>query len=113
MVTRSKPKAAETTEAPETKRYSVAEALEEAGRRRDERMGRPAKETLAAAADNAAAIVDDQADAEPDDAYKSMEYAELQQAAKARELNAGGSADQLKARLREADAAGDQGTSGS
>lgn len=102
---RNKTKAAPEPEPVETKRYSVAEALEEAGRRRDERMGRPAKETLAEAKDNAAAIVDDAAGAEPDDQYKTMEYAELQQAAKARELNAGGSADQLKARLREADAA--------
>lgn len=50
-------------------------------------------------------------DTEPDDggvvnvdAYEAMDYAELQQAAKSRDLNAGGSAQDLRDRLRAADA---------
>jgi hypothetical protein len=97
-------KAAEP-EAPEPRRFTTQEALEEAGRRRDERMGRPAKETKAGAADRAAAVAGELDQDEPDDAYKGMEFAELQRTAKERELSAGGSADQIKARLREADAA--------
>lgn len=37
------------------------------------------------------------------DEYDAMDYAELQQEAKSRELNAGGSAQDLRARLREDD----------
>jgi hypothetical protein len=40
---------------------------------------------------------------ELEDQYDTMEFAELREAAKARELNAGGSADEIRARLREAD----------
>lgn len=46
-------------------------------------------------------------DAEPDegpDVYDGMGYPELQQEAKSRDLNAGGSADEIRARLRENDA---------
>lgn len=46
----------------------------------------------------------DDGDVEPDP-YEDMEYADLQQAAKARDLNAGGSTADLQARLREFDAA--------
>ncbi len=37
------------------------------------------------------------------DQYDAMDYGELQQAAKSRNLNAGGSAEDLRTRLREAD----------
>jgi hypothetical protein len=100
---RTKSKAVEEPEAPEAKRYTIREALEEAGRRRDERMGRPAKETKAGAAERAAAVADAGADAIQDQ-YTDLSYPELQATAKGRDLNAGGSADQLRARLREADA---------
>lgn len=46
---------------------------------------------------------DDFGDGVPEDKYDVMEFAELREAAKARELNAGGSADEIRARLREAD----------
>lgn len=42
-------------------------------------------------------------DNEPGDKYDAMEFAELREAAKERELSAGGSADEIRARLREAD----------
>jgi hypothetical protein len=93
-------------EPAEPKRYTVAEALQLAADRRDERMGRPVKtkeERDAEAAERAAAIVDEVSD-DTEDRYTSMEFADLQQEAKRRELNAGGSADAIRARLREADA---------
>lgn len=93
-------------EPAEPKRYTVAEALQLAADRRDERMGRPVKtaeERQAEAEARAAAIVDEVSD-DTDDRYTSMEFADLQQEAKRRELNAGGSADAIRARLREADA---------
>lgn len=40
----------------------------------------------------------------PEDAYADMSYADLQQTAKAREINAGGTAEEIKARLNQADA---------
>lgn len=40
---------------------------------------------------------------EPEDKYDVMEFQDLRDAAKDRELNAGGSADEIRARLREAD----------
>lgn len=52
----------------------------------------------------------DQGDGDPDQ-YDEMEFADLREAAKARDLSAGGSADEIRARLREADqakVAGDQ-----
>lgn len=94
-------------EAGEPKRYTTAEALAVAAERRDKRMGRKASETRKGAAKRAAAVID-AAEDEPDDRYKSMQFAELQQEAKGREINAGGSADQIKGRLREADVAADQ-----
>jgi hypothetical protein len=48
---------------------------------------------------------DDFGDDEPEDQYDAMEFAELREAAKARELSAGGTADEIRTRLREADAA--------
>lgn len=42
-------------------------------------------------------------DGTPGDQYDTMEFAELRDAAKNRELSAGGSADEIRARLREAD----------
>ena len=99
----------ETVEAaaPEPVRYTVQEALAKAAERRDARMGRkPAAEAKAAAKKRAAAVVDEVSD-QTDDRYTSMEFIDLQQEAKQRELSAGGSADALRARLREADAATD------
>ena len=46
-------------------------------------------------------------DGEDVDEYSSMDYATLQKTAKDRNLNAGGSADDLRARLREDDASSD------
>lgn len=90
--------------APEPVRYTVAEALAKAAERRDARMGRkPAAEAKAAAKDRAAAVVDQVTDS-TDDRYTSMEFIDLQQEAKNREINAGGSADAIRARLRDADA---------
>lgn len=49
---------------------------------------------------------DEEEEPEPEtDGLDEMEYADLQQAAKSRNLNAGGSADDLRARIREYDAA--------
>lgn len=101
-----------TREAAKTpaKRYTVAEALEEAGDRVALRAGRMSpKELRDKQAERAQAIADDAAaegNTRPGaaDQYSAMEYAELQQTAKGRELNAGGSADDIRARLREADA---------
>lgn len=93
-------------EPAEPKRYSVTEALQVAADRRDARMGRPVKtqeERDAEAKQRAAAVVEEVSD-QTDDKYTSMEFADLQQEAKRREINAGGSADQIRARLREADA---------
>jgi hypothetical protein len=39
----------------------------------------------------------------PEDQYDAMEFQELRDAAKNRDINAGGSADEIRARLREAD----------
>lgn len=47
----------------------------------------------------------DQPDADQVDEYDALDFAELRDAAKARDLSAGGSAEEIKARLREADAA--------
>lgn len=102
----TKAEKAKAAEPVEPKRYSVAEALQLAADRRDARMGRPVKteeERQAEADARAAAIVDEVGD-QTEDRYTSMEFAELQQEAKGRELNAGGSADAIRARLREADA---------
>lgn len=91
---------------PEPVRYTVEEALQLAADRRDARMGRPVKteeERQAEADERAAAIVDEVSD-DTEDRYTSMEFADLQQEAKGREINAGGSADAIRARLREADA---------
>lgn len=49
---------------------------------------------------------DGEDDGELVDEYSGMDYAELQQAAKGRGLNAGGSADDLRARLRVDDGSG-------
>jgi hypothetical protein len=98
----------ETVEAPapEPVRYTIQEALEKAAERRDARLGRPRKSAEEKAAEEAAraeAVAAELAD-QTQDPYTSMEFAELQQEAKARDLNAGGSADAIRARLREADA---------
>lgn len=98
-------KTEELAEPAEPVRYTIEEALEKAAERRDLRMGRkPAAELKAAAKDRAAAIVDDAGD-DTQDRYTDMEFADLQQEAKGREINAGGSADAIRARLRDADAA--------
>lgn len=47
----------------------------------------------------------DETETETGDEYDAMEWPELRQAAKDRDLSAGGTADDIKARLREADAA--------
>jgi hypothetical protein len=101
-----------TREAAKTpaKRYTVAEALEEAGDRVALRAGRMSpKELRERQAERAQAIADDAANdgtTRPGatDQYSGMEYAELQQTAKERGLNAGGSTLDLQARLRDADA---------
>lgn len=93
----------------EAKRFTVAEALEEAGDRVALRAGRMSpKELREKQAERAQAIADDAAaegKTRPNagDQYAGMEYAELQQTAKGRDLSAGGSADEIRARLREAD----------
>lgn len=46
----------------------------------------------------------DDDDVEAVDQYSDMDYPTLQKTAKARDLNAGGSGDEIRARLREADA---------
>lgn len=53
--------------------------------------------------DPAADFSDTEDDGEPEDQYDAMEFQELRDAAKDREINAGGSADDIRARLREAD----------
>jgi hypothetical protein len=50
----------------------------------------------------------DTPDAGDPDQYDEMEFPELRETAKKRDLSAGGSADEIKARLREADAAATQ-----
>ncbi|NUO56029.1 MAG: hypothetical protein HOV78_05160 [Hamadaea sp.] len=45
----------------------------------------------------------------PEDPYAETSYADLQQAAKARNLNAGGTADEIRARLNAADADANSG----
>lgn len=47
---------------------------------------------------------DDASDEQTEDAYATMDYAQLQAEAKSRGLNAGGSAEDLRGRLREDDA---------
>jgi hypothetical protein len=51
----------------------------------------------------AGAPADSEDDVEMVDEYSSMDYADLQQEAKGRGINAGGSADDIRARLREDD----------
>lgn len=51
---------------------------------------------------------DDASDEQTEDAYDTMEYSQLQAEAKQRGLNAGGSAEDLRGRLREDDADNDE-----
>lgn len=99
----------EYLEAEQERRNRLAEAARSAAERP---VSEPADEPTMALSDmtahpeaDGAPVVDTTTDG-GGDGYDAMSYPELQQAAKARDLNAGGSADDLKTRLRDADAAG-------